>query len=175
MIKKITAAALGLALMITPAFALEQFYNVKSGQWSIEGYRGEKNFCSAKTYWYGPDGGESYMSLFNMKGTQTLSLMIHNTAWNMVGDRGSLYNTNVTFEGSAGNNILTGQFELYDYQTIIFRNITEAFLNDWITYRYMTVEMPGGIRGLKVGLTGTSVAEGELAACVVMQGGELGD
>ena len=175
MIKKLAAAALGLALTITPAFALNQFYSQKIGQWSIEGYTGEKNFCSAKTYWVADNGGQSYMSMFNMQGTQAFSLMIHNEDWSMMGQTGVVYPIDIDFSGQAGFNTLHGNFELKDSQTIIVRNLTGAFLDDWIKYRIMRVNMPGGIPSLAVGLGGTSDAVYGLAQCVKALNGNTGE
>lgn len=170
MFKKLTAAALGLALMITPAFALSQFYKGDSGQWTIEGYTGGKNFCSAKTYW----GSGSYMSLFNMRGSGTFSLMIHNEDWN-IGDPDGLYPLDVEFSGSAGYESMPGSYELKDNQTIVIRDLTNAFIANWIQYRTMTLRMPGNIPSFRVGLIGTSDSVDMFNECIDMLNGGSGD
>lgn len=171
MFRKTIGAVLGLALMITPAFALSQFYQGNSGQWTIEGYTGGKNFCSAKTYW---DGGASYMSLFNMQGSDVFSLMIHNEDW-YIGDSRGLYDLVVEFNGAAGYDAMPGTYELKDRQTIIIRDLTEAFLINWIKYREMTLVMPGNIQSFRIGLIGTSDSVDMFSECIEMLNGEVGD
>ena len=170
MFRKTIGAVLGLALMITPAFALSQFYQGNSGQWTIEGYVGNKNFCSAKTYW----GNDSYMSLFNMRGSDTFSLWIHNENWNIVDERG-LYDIVINFSGSAGYDSMPGTYELLDNQTIVIRNLTDAFIANWIQYRVMTIDMPGNIAGFRIGLTGTSDSVDMFDECIYMLNGGPGD
>ena len=168
--KRIAAMALGAAMMITPAMAdLNQFYKGSSGQWSIEGYYGDKNFCAAKTYW---DNGNSYMSLFNMEGSDVISLYIHNDSWNIRGDYGSTYDGATSFSGNAGSDYLTGAFELKDRNTIIFRNLTDEFLTDWIKFRTLTVDMPNNVPDFTIGLVGTRDSVDMLAECIQMLNGE---
>ena len=160
--KKLIASVLALGLMISPAFALNQFFQVNSGQWSIEGYTGDKDFCSAKTYWN--DG--SYVSLFNMRNSDTFSLYVHNKDWNMNGDIGSYYSGDVYFEGSAGRQKLYVEFELKDSQTIVLRNLTDAFINSWVEYREMTIIMPNDIPNMSMGLTGTRDSIDAFVSCI---------
>lgn len=167
--KTLLAAALALSLITTPALALSQFYQGNSGQWTIEGYTGGKNFCSAKTYW---DGGASYMSLFNMRGSDVFSLMIHNEEWN-IGDPRGLYDLNVFFSGSAGADTMPGTYELKDSQTIVIRDLTDAFLINWVQYRTMVLQMPGNIQSFRIGLIGTSDSVDMFSECIEMLNGEV--
>lgn len=160
--KKLIGAMLALALSITPAFALSQFYDVKSGQWSIEGFTGEKNFCSAKTYW----DNNSYVSMFIMKGENKINLYVHNTEWAINGDYGKYYTGDLVFRGSAGVTSGEVNFELKDPQTIIVRDVTDKFLNDWIVYREMVIVMPNDIPDMIVGLSGTAASTEAIVECL---------
>lgn len=160
--KTLLAAVAALTLFATPAFALNQFYDVTSGNWKIEGYTGEKNFCSAKTFW--ADG--SYVSLFNMRGSNTFSLYVHNKDWDIAGDFGSTYSGRMEFTGSAGSDQGTMQFELKDSKTIIVRNLTDSFLRNWIIYRTMIIVMPNDIPNMAMDLTGTSSLVNSFNDCI---------
>lgn len=160
--KKLIAAVLALALSITPAFALTQFYEVKSGQWSIEGFVGEKNFCSAKTYWE----NQSYVSLFILKGDNKVNLMVHNTDWVINGDYGSNYTGRLLFRGKAGTTGGEATFELMDPQTIVIRDVTDRFLSDWIKYREMVIVMPNDIPNMVIGLSGTAASTEAILECL---------
>ena len=163
MIKKIfISAAIAIGIMSSPALALEQFYHHEVGQWAIEGFTGEKNFCSAKTYW----PTDSYMSLFNMKGSDELALYVHNSDWNISGDYGSYYQGKITFTGRAGYDDGGAPFELQDSQTIIFRNLTQEFLVNWVKYRNMKIVMPNDIPDITVGLVGTAAATEAYIDCI---------
>lgn len=159
---KLLGIVLALIMSITPAFALSQFYEVKSGQWSIEGFTGEQNFCSAKTYWQ----NQSYVSLFIMKNGGGISLYVHNTEWALDGDYGAYYSGNMVFRGSAGITSGKVDFELKDPQTIIIRNVSDRFLKDWIIYREMVLVMPNDIPDMVVGLTGTAASTDALVECL---------
>jgi len=165
--KTLIAAAAAIALLATPAYALTQFYDWSSGQWRIEGYYGKKEFCSAKTYW---DNG-SYVSLFNMRGSDIFSLYVHNVAWDMAGDYGAYYDGIISFDGRAGSGGGPMSFELKDPQTIIIRNLTNDFLRNWIEFREMTIIMPNGISDMRVGLVGTADAVNAFANCIDMLNG----
>ena len=147
-------AAITLVMSSLAAHAdLYQFYQRDLGQWTIEGYRGDKNFCSAKTYW--PNG--SYASLFVMKGSDQLSLYLHNNDWK-IGDPAGMYKeyeATVHFSGAAGMDSGTISYELIDNQTVVLRNVNDKFLNNWVLYRTMEIVMPGNIGRMIIGLDGT--------------------
>lgn len=160
--KSILASIVALGLIATPALALSQFFHVQSGQWSIEGYSGEKNFCSAKSYWQ----NGSYVSLFIMRGSNTMSLIVHNTEWYLNGNIGEYYNGKIVFTGKIGTDSGTAPFELLDSQTIAFRDVTNSFLENWIKYRTMKIVMPNNIPNLNIGLSGTAAATEAFVVCV---------
>jgi hypothetical protein len=160
--KTLLGAVLGVTMLATPALALEQFYNVESGQWRIEGYTGEKNFCSAKTYWQ----NESYVSLFVLKNAKEAGLYVHNTDWNLDGDFGTYYSGTIVFSGSRGITSGKMDFELVDPQTIILRGLKDKFLNDWVDYRTMKLVMPNNIPSMTIGLTGTAAATSAFVECL---------
>lgn len=160
--KNLLAAAIALGLLATPALALNQFYHVEAGQWSIEGYTGEKNFCSAKSYW--PNG--SYVSLFNMRGSDTFSFIVHNEDWFMNGNQGQFYQGEMIFTGKAGRDSGGAPFEFMDPQTIAFREITREFLTNWIKYRNLEIVMPNDIPNLSVGLSGTAAVTNAFIDCI---------
>jgi hypothetical protein len=160
--KTLLAAAIALGLIATPALALNQFYHVQSGQWSIEGYTGEKNFCSAKSYW--PNG--SYVSLFNMRGSDKFSFIIHNEEWFMNGNVGEYYEGKMVFTGKIGSETGTAPFEYLDPQTIAFRGMTADFIESWIKYRTLEIVMPNDIQNLSIGLSGTSDATNAFVDCI---------
>lgn len=160
--KTLLAAAVALGLIATPALALNQFYHVEAGQWSIEGYTGEKNFCSAKSYWQ----NGSYVSLFTMRGSDTFSFIVHNTDWYMNGNIGQFYDGKMVFTGKAGADGGPAPFELLDEQTIAFRDMTTAFLENWIKYRNLEIVMPNDIPNMLVGLSGTSAVTNAFIDCI---------
>jgi hypothetical protein len=147
-------AAATLAISTIAAYAeLTQFYQRELGQWTIEGYRGDKNFCSAKTYW--PNG--SYASLFIIKGSDELSLYLHNKEWNISDPAGAYkeYQATIHFTGSTGMDSGTITYELVDNQTVVLRNVNDKFLDNWVRFRTMEIVMPGNIGRMTMGLTGT--------------------
>lgn len=161
--KTLLAAVAAITLLATPALAaLDQFYHVQSGQWSIEGYTGDKNFCSAKTYWQ----NGSYVSLFNMKGSGSFSFIVHDTEWNLNGDIGSYYDAQMRFAGRIGVDSGNAPFELLDSQTIAFRDMTSTFIENWIKYRELTIIMPNDIPNLTIGLSGTADATVAFVDCI---------
>lgn len=173
MIKKsLVGAAIALGLIVTPAMAsLNQFYHAISGQWSIEGYVGSKNFCAAKLYYT----DDSYVSIFNMQGTKIVSMMVHNTDWDIVGDKNVTYLGYINFNGKIGNKSNSAFFELKDSQTIVFRDLTETFLDNWMNYRTMTIVMPSSIGNLEVPLRGTGDIVPNFAECIDILNGNSGD
>lgn len=160
--KTLISAIVALGLLVTPALALSKFYQVQSGQWAIEGYTGEKNFCSAKTYW---DNG-SYVSLFVMRNSETFSLIVHNAEWDLLGEPGVFYDGTMVFTGQAGLRVLDGQFEMLDSRTIAFRDMTRSFLRSWIDFRNMKIDLGSGISPMHVGLIGTSDATIAFVDCI---------
>lgn len=161
--KTLLAAVAAITLLATPALAaLNQFYHVQSGQWSIEGYTGDKNFCSAKTYWQ----NGSYVSLFVMRNSETFSLIVHNAEWDLLGQPGVFYDGTMVFTGQAGLRVLDGRFEMLDSQTIAFRDMTRSFLRSWIDFRDMKIDLGSGIPTMLVGLSGTADATSAYIACI---------
>lgn len=160
--KTLLAAAIALGLIATPALALTQFFEMKSGQWSIEGYKGEKNFCSAKSYWQ----NGSYVSLFNMRGSDKFSFIVHNTNWNINGNLGVFYDGSMIFKGNAGVSVGDSPFELLDSQTVAFRDMSGTFLENWIKFRNLQIIMPNDIPNMDIGLVGTADATSAFIHCI---------
>lgn len=158
-------AAIALAISSSTAYAgLTQFYQRELGQWTIEGYRGDKEFCSAKTYW--TDG--SYASLFVLRKSDEISLYLHNSGWN-IGDPSGVYKEYVAtihFTGTAGMDSGTITYELVDSQTVVLRNVNDQFLDNWVRYRTMEIVMPGNIGRMTIGLSGTSDLVPAFVDCV---------
>lgn len=160
--KTLLAAAIALSFIATPALALTQFFHTESGQWSIEGYRGEKNFCSAKSYWQ----NGSYVSLFNMRGSDKFSFIVHNTEWNIDGQLNVFYDSSMVFKGKAGIIVGDSPFELLDSQTIAFRDMSGVFLENWIKFRTLQIIMPNNISNFEIGLIGTADATSAFIHCI---------
>lgn len=155
--KPLITSLIAAAMLSTSAIAahaeLTQFYQRELGQWTIEGYRGDKSFCSAKTYW--PNG--SYASLFVVRNSDQISLYLHNTDWN-IGDPAGMYKeyvATVYFTGNAGMDSGTISYELIDNQTVVLRNVNDQFLDNWVRFRSMEIVMPGTIGRMAIGLDGT--------------------
>ena len=131
-----------------------QFFQKEIGQWTIEGYRGEVEYCNAKTYW--PNG--SYAALVVAKGDPNMSLLLHNKEWNIGDPSGTLpeYAATIHFLGRQnGRDTGTISYELIDSQTIMLGNVNEKFIDNWINYASMEVVMPGNIGRMSIGLGGT--------------------
>lgn len=166
---KIFSAFLVAATIFTTAptvsAATNQFFQQQVGQWSVEGYYGDNNYCTVKTYW---DNG-SFISVFNTKNSNEISIYIYNTQWNIGDPSGTdpAYTSTIHFlSNKYGRTSGTISYELIDSQTVILRNINDNFLKDWIAYDAMEIVMPGDIGRIQVGLSGTKAILPVFADCI---------
>lgn len=131
-----------------------RFFQKEIGQWTIEGYRGEVEYCNAKTYW--PNG--SYAALVVAKGDPNMSLYLHNKDWNIGDPSGTLPEYVATihfFSNNNGRDSGTIKYELIDSQTVILVNVNDKFIDNWVNYASMEIVMPGTIGRMSIGLGGT--------------------
>lgn len=170
----IVAALFSTAIITNSAHAaLEQFYNREIGQWNIEGFRGDLDFCSAKTYW----NNGSYISLYSIKNQNNLSLYVHNTDWNISDPTGQFaeYLATIHFSGQTGRDSGTIEYELVDNQTVILRNVNNKFIENWVLFSQMEIVMPGNIGRMLVGLDGTRDLTPAFVECIeILEGKRFG-
>lgn len=174
-LKTISTILLAITFLSVNASAnTTKFYNKDVGQWTIEGYRGDPEFCSAKTFW---DNG-SYMSLFSVKNEKQMGLYIHNKEWNISDPTGFFpeYVATIHFFGKQnGRDSGTIEYELIDNQTIILRNVNEQFIKNWIIFAQMEIVMPGNIGRMSVGLNGTRELTPAFVECIeILEGKNYG-
>lgn len=168
--KLLIGACMSLMLMVGAAQA-EQFYDQNTGQWTVEGYRGDTNYCAASTFW---DNG-SYVTFF-VTDKDVASIIVHNTQWN-IGDPIGYFNgytATLRFFGKYPSEQGTINYELKDTQTVILHNVNSEFLNDWIKFEAMNIVMPGDIGQLTVGLAGTKDAVAYMGDCLNRLAGKSG-
>lgn len=168
------ASAISAFLATTASAELNQFYSKQLGQWTVEGFNGDIDFCSAKTYW---DNG-SYISLFSVKNQNTMSLYVYNTDWNITDPTGRFveYKATIHFSGNSnGRDSGTIDYELVDNQTVILLDVNSKFIENWISYSQMEIVMPGNIGRMLVGLDGTRDLTPAFAECIeILEGKKFG-
>lgn len=161
--KFLVGACMSLMLMVGAAQAEQQFYQQNAGQWSVEGFRGDMNYCAASTFW---DNG-SYITFF-VTDKDVASILIHNTEWNIGDPLGyySGYTATLRFFGKYPSEQGTIDYELKDAKTVLLANVNTKFLNDWSRFEVMNVIMPGDIGQMEVGLGGTKYAVNLMGDCL---------
>lgn len=166
--KLIVSTIAALAIFAGAASAedsTEKFYSKDSGQWMVEGFHGsEATYCSATTLWN--DG--SFVS-FYVTSEKSVNLMVHNKEWNIADPVGNYKGYQATFRFFSSNidpDQGTADYTLNDPQTVIFPNINLEFLKSWTKYETMTIQMPGSIAKMDVGLSGTRNVTGYLGECI---------
>ncbi len=160
--KFLVGVCLSLMMMAGAAHA-EQFYNQDSGQWTVEGFRGDLNYCAASTFW--EDG--SYFT-FYVTDNETANVIVHNKSWNIADPIGNFkgYTATLRFFGKYPSEQGTIDYDLRDAQTIVLPNVNVEFLNDWTKFDAMNLIMPGDIGHMTIGLEGTKSAVGLMGDCL---------
>lgn len=168
--KIMTAAVMSLALLTTTAYA-DQFYKKDAGQWTVEGFKGETNFCSASTFW----PNDSYVSFFVTDQKQA-NILVHNTEWNIGDPTGHFngYKATIRFFGKYPSEQGTIDYNLTDAQTVLLQDVNVEFLKDWTKFDAMVIIMPGDISQMSVGLDGTNVAVSLMGECLDQLTGKSG-
>jgi len=161
MFKKIASIIFAMALLATPASAL-QVYEDNVGQWKIHGHiDGENTACVLSTFW--PDGSQVNINVFPKSYGQYTTMTVSRPSWS--GQVGNVFKGAVLFHGGAGTNYMTGDFEIIASNKVITRSLSQDFSNWFIMSRVMTV-FPNTPDELAVGLRGTSAAMSSLAVCM---------
>lgn len=168
--KFLVGVCVSLMLMAGSAYA-EQFYDQNSGQWTVEGFRGESNYCAASTFW---DDG-SYFTFFVTDNEQA-SVIVHNKKWNIGDPIGHFkgYLATLRFFGKYPSEQGTIEYNLRDTQTIVFPNVNMEFLKDWTRFDAMNLIMPGDIDHMTIGLDGTKNAVILMGDCLNNLSGKSG-
>lgn len=161
--KTILAIIGSLMIMVSTAFAETPFFNHESGQWTIEGYRGDMNYCSASTFW---DDG-SFLTFF-VTDKDEAHIVVYNKKWNIIDPVGHFpeYQATIRFFGDYPAKQGTIDYDLKDNQTVVLTNVNTKFLDNWIKYQVMVLVMPGDIGEMKIGLSGTKDAVGLMGDCL---------
>lgn len=169
--KKLLIGACMTLMVMAGAAQAAQFYHQDSGQWTVEGFRGEDNYCAASTFW---DNG-SYVT-FYVTDNNVANIIVHNTEWN-IGDPVGYYNgytATLKFFGKYPSEQGTIDYNLRDAQTVILENVNTEFLKDWTRFEAMNIVMPGDIGQMTVGLAGTKDAVSYLGECLNQLSGKSG-
>jgi hypothetical protein len=161
--KLLLGVAVSVMLLTGAAHAQQQFYKQDAGQWTVEGFRGDMNYCAASTFW---DNG-SYITFF-VTDKDVANILIHNKDWNIGDPVGYFkgYTATLRFFGKYPSEQGTIEYELKDAQTVLLPNVNIEFLKDWSRFDVMNVIMPGDISQMEVGLGGTNSAVSLLGECL---------
>jgi len=171
--KMIAVLALSIAISL-PALSddsLEVFYSSVAEVWSTTGVRqtgGNGALCMLSSE-NGKPKEVDFVTVWQDLNTGEMSLHITHHKWNITGRNDKPYSAKIAFEGRKGKYVFDDAvFFVVENNRISFPDLhKENFLNAFVYYRTMTIEMPGTVPDIEISLSGTGNAVGNLSACLI--------